>query len=424
MYCHYCSRQFAEDDNFCSKCGRPLKQENDEIAASAEPYSLTHVTLLPGQPQLDQTQLDQILLEQMQPEQMDTQKTSRGSWLLPSALLLFAMITAGSLFALYQYENRINTHVLELQLQAKNEAHAGNYETALRLLEEASSARPNFAALGEDMRIIQHVDECRAVIARIDDLLSQGLLTEAENEFGQLKAILKDRSELIYTDVKDEAARLNNSFSLLKLGEKLKKDDSFQQLANTYQSVNGLYGSEAEALSSQVAARIVEVTEMEAEALVNKRNFKGALSVIDRSLTVVKENEALLDLQHHIQDKKLAFELNEQQRLERAMQSAAQEDLINQTAAVEVVDIETMMDEFGDLHIEATLKNVATRPIYSVSVQYKVASEDGAIVREGYAEASPNYIEPGELMTFTATEYGVFNDEMIVTVEHSTWYLD
>nr|WP_306813053.1 FxLYD domain-containing protein [Paenibacillus soyae] len=106
------------------------------------------------------------------------------------------------------------------------------------------------------------------------------------------------------------------------------------------------------------------------------------------------------------------------------MQRAAEEDLINQTAAVEFVRTEQTLDEFGDLTILGVLKNAATRPIYSVAVEFTVQSASGETIGKGTAQATPSFVEPGEEMTFTATVYGANTDECTVVVDNATWYLD
>lgn len=125
-----------------------------------------------------------------------------------------------------------------------------------------------------------------------------------------------------------------------------------------------------------------------------------------------------------IHAEKQAFEQAEQERIERAMQKAAEEDLLNQTAAVEVVKVDTSFDETGVFNIHALLKNAATRPIYSVEIQYSVRGKDKQILKKGTSIAMPNYIEPNESFTFDATVEGIEETDATVIIDHVTWYLD
>nr|WP_243864669.1 FxLYD domain-containing protein [Paenibacillus castaneae] len=106
------------------------------------------------------------------------------------------------------------------------------------------------------------------------------------------------------------------------------------------------------------------------------------------------------------------------------MQKEAAEDLKNQTAAVDVIHIKTTLDENGDVYIEAELKNVATRPIYSVKIQYTVLDKGGKEVAKGKAAVLPDYVEPGENMSFKEAVKDVHMEDTTVIVDHITWYLD
>lgn len=139
---------------------------------------------------------------------------------------------------------------------------------------------------------------------------------------------------------------------------------------------------------------------------------------------MVKGDADLTSLMKRVEDEQKRYEQAEQQRIEQAMQRAAEEDLINQTAAVEVVSTDHTLDEFGDLTIVGVMKNAATRPIYEVKVEFTVQSMDGEVFGKGSASATPNYIEPGEQLSYTATIYGVNTKDVVVVVDHATWYLD
>nr|WP_253944644.1 FxLYD domain-containing protein [Paenibacillus sp. NEAU-GSW1] len=106
------------------------------------------------------------------------------------------------------------------------------------------------------------------------------------------------------------------------------------------------------------------------------------------------------------------------------MQKAAEEDLINKTAAVELLHIETELDENGSLHINGQLKNAATRPIYSVTIEYTVHDSEGKPIESGTAKATPDFIEAGENFNFSAIVTGIEDPQVKVVVDHATWYLD
>jgi hypothetical protein len=187
---------------------------------------------------------------------------------------------------------------------------------------------------------------------------------------------------------------------------------------------NHLEGEEASALREQILAKIVAISVKDAEALLKTKNYSEALEITSKGLEIASGNEQLAALEKQINKAQTDYEKTEQQRLEHAMQQAAAEDLKNQTAAVEVVKIDSKLDELGNLTITGELKNAATRPIYSISVQFIVYDAAGKEVGKGTAVASPDYVDPGEKLSFTSTLDGVHVENTTVVVDHATWYLD
>lgn len=441
MYCHYCSRKFAEDANYCSHCGKPLIYRNEEEAAAAaelsqgwdESASSIDNKITSGDE--DETFVytansSHIVLSSHpvhpshQAQLIVDQRRSRGAWVLPVSLIALTLITAGLLLALYLYETDVNEHVLELQEQAQAAALAGEYEKSLHLLDEAVASRPNFTSLADDIWIVKHVMELHKQIELVDGYLLNEHLPQAEDELKRMRGQLKGRTEPVYAGVKVQTERLDSKMTVMKLSKELIDLTSFEELADMLSVVKGLVGADAEILAKQVVERIVEMNSKEAEILLKKKNYNGALVLTERALATVKDNEELIALLQRIVDEKSKYERTEQQRLEQAMQQAAEEDLINQTAAVEVVSIETTLDEEGALQVVGQMTNAATRPIYSVSVNFTVYDADGKEIGKGHADATPNYIEPGELINFTTTVYGVNVEGTTVVVDHATWYLD
>lgn len=407
MYCHQCVRSYADDAKYCSQCGRRLHSYNVVQAenwteADAEGAAAVELirTVLPKS------------------------EARRISWLLPACLIGLSVATALSVYLYYSHEKQMNENVLRLQAEAKTAALGGDYEKALELLSDASEARPEYAALAADITIIQHVIQVRRLTEQVEVNLSTGMIHDAEKGIEELQSEFNGHTEPIYDKLKLRMDELNMNLTLQKLTLEMETLTTVKEHGEMLNVVNGLIGEEAEALREQIISAIRSITEAEVDELLAKKNYTSAEEKVATALGWVKDDESLLKLRGRIQDEQAQYEELEQQRIEQAMQRAAEEDLINQTAAVEVVSTEKTLDEFGDLTVVGVLRNAATRPIYSVTVDFTVQSEDGEVLGKGTANATPNYIEPGEQMTFTATVYGVYDDQSVIVVDNATWYLD
>ncbi|WP_139991635.1 FxLYD domain-containing protein [Paenibacillus paridis] len=417
MYCHHCGKKRTDDAIYCSQCGRRLSADQDaETAAQAE-----HAAAIK-----EAGAAMEIGLESL-PSIIPTttrRKAARGSvwaWLIP---IMLTLLTAASVFCYYIYQTGINDRVIRLQGKAREEALAGNYTGAKALLKEASDARPGFAAIQKDAEIVDHVDEISLNVAAAGKRLEERNLAEAEQLLEQAKEELKGHTEPIYDKMKVQLGELMMKLGVMKLTDELADLNSVDELAAKLNAANHLEGEEAAAVKEQIVAKIVEISYKEAETLMKNKSYTAALEITGKALSLAKDNEKLLKLEKQINQAQIDFEQAEQQRLEHAMQQAAAEDLKNQTAAVEVVKIDSTLDEFGDLNMEAELKNAATRPIYSITVKFTVFDAAGHEIGTGTAQDKEAYVQPGETLRMTSTVYGVNDENTTIVVDHATWYLD
>lgn len=417
MYCHQCGKKRTDDAIYCSQCGRLLAADEDPAAAldaeRAEVLSETAASI--------ETELADEQSNRPNAALRRSAGSSVWAWMVPVVL---ALVTSGSVFSYYIYQSGINERVIKLQTEAKALALAGKYAEAQALLKEAADARPGFDAVLKDAEITALVAELSYSVKAAGKLLKEQKLMEAEQTLEQAREGLKGHAEPVYAMVKEQLGIYTEQLGVMRLTDELASLSTVDELESKLNVANHLDGEEAAVLREQIIAKIVDISFKEAEALLKKRNYTDALTVTDRALAFAKDNERLLSLEKRIIQAQADYEKIEQQRLEQAMQQAAAEDLKNQTAAVEVVHMETTLDEFGGLNVTAELKNAATRPIYSITVKFIVYDAEGKEVGSGTAEAEPEYVDPGGKMSFTSTVYGVNVENTTVVVDHATWYLD
>jgi hypothetical protein len=420
LHCYHCARSFAEDAIYCSQCGRKLQagtlseQTDDWPAALSEEAAALAID----------KSIDDVGRMPDVSGRQEAGRSGAGGWIVAAFLACLAVVVAAVVYFYYDYEQNVNERVLKLQSEAKAAALSGKYEEALDLLSEAKAARPEFKSLAADEEIIHHVLKLDEMAQETERLLAAGLASEAEKSFEDFQSELSGRKEPIYDKMNEKLAEYNMKLTIIQLTADLESLTTVKEHGELLNVVNGLIGEEANALREEIIARIRNITKENVDDLVDKKSFSGAVLLIDQALAWAKGDEQLLALKAEVKEKQNAYVQREQQRIEQAMQRAAEEDLINQTAAVEVLRTEGLLDEFGDLTITGYLKNKATRPIYSVSIEYSVLDKEGNRLGGGTASVVPNYIEPGEEMTFTAVLYGVYNDETEIVVDHATWYLD
>lgn len=409
MYCHQCGAKCTSKQKLCKKCGArllttDLQQAVIELAAGSG-LSKSEVNTDPKN-------------KETEPHK---EKISVFHWLIP---LLLAGVVGLGLLIFYQYEQSINQETLDLQLQAKKEALDGNYSNAVNLLEQAEQKRPNFAALTRDLELATKAAQLQAKLDNASAQLKTLKLNEGEKLLKQVQATIGKRKEPLFGHLQKELAADQDKLAVLRVKGELDKLTTVDELSDKLDKINGLSGKEADAVKVQIINKIVGLSYTSAEEKQRKKDFAGALSEVDNGLSYDSDNEKLTVYRKQIVEAKREFEEAEAERILLAQQKAAEEDLNNRTAAVEVTDLEAMLDDYGDLSITGIVTNTATRPIYSISIDLAMYStSSGAYIGNAYADVSPFRLEPGESGQFSTSYYGVY-EQADISVTNASWYLE
>lgn len=415
VYCHHCGREHAADAVYCSQCGKLL----DSLVTTAEELDNQKSAAL-DEWEIGTSEASAAL--ELEPSKL---AVSRGRAILIGLIPIFIfVVTAAAVLSIYLYESNMNERVLEWQNKAKQEALDGNYEAALERLNKAAEARPEYESVRADLAVVKEAAAFQQTIDAVNEKLKQNEVQEAKPLLEELMTKLRGREEQVFAVVREQAADLTVRMTVIQVEDELGELKTVEELVVKLNQVKGLNGEDALELKKQIEAQIAEIIISQANDLLKKKNFTEALSIIQKGITYVPDDEKLAKLYDKVQKDKKKFEQAEQQRIENAMQKAAEEELINQTAAVEVLKTETDLDLFGDFHINGKLKNAATRPIYSVSIEYTVRDSEGNVIESGTVEATPAYVESGETFSFNAVVHDVEDEKATVVIDHATWYLD
>ncbi|WP_339182059.1 FxLYD domain-containing protein [Paenibacillus sp. FSL R5-0701] len=362
------------------------------------------------------------LSRQQQPasKQGNTGQGLAFSWIIP---ILLAVVVGALLTYYYKQETGINAEVKSLHQQAEQAALEGKYKEALQLLDSALTKRPNYDALIQDRQITAKAFNLMNQLDEASTSLKTGKLSAGDKAIQAVVKALMEREEPVFAKVR---AVLNNrkvTLAVLKVKKEIDSLTTIEALAEKLDTISDLKGKEAETVEKQIVDKLASISYKEAEQQVKQKNFTIALQTVDQGLSYAPENEKLTSYRERVLSEKKAFEKAEADRIQLAEQQAAEEDLMNRTAAVSVVNVDATLDMYGDLYISGSLINNATRPISSVTVLIDIYDIDGIYLGQTYADVYPNWLDVGEEGFFETYYYGVY-EEAEISVVNATWYLE
>jgi hypothetical protein len=406
MYCHQCGEQLAENSHFCSQCGAKVQNQPKKTQNITNLKTLTEDEIAAG-----------IQVE-------NTEKRYRVLRYMPVLLPIFSLIIVSMILTFYYFQGlKMNEEVLDLKITAEEAALAGNYQKAKEYLLEAQAKRPTYTVLEQDLNAINEAIQYEQTLSLISEQIKKTQFSQASKELASLKDKLNRQSGPLFTPFYQQIDERNIGITVGTVKQELADLNTVDQLASKLSILASMPKKEASAVKEEILNKIVQISIDEAEAEVTNKQFSDAVNIIDTGLQYAINNEKLLSLKERVSQEKAAFELAEQQRIEQAMEAAAQEDLKNRTAAVEVSDFSVEVDEYGDLYLSGTVKNVATKAITGITIFYTIFDEKGEAIDTGDASVYPYELAPDAVGSFEDTYYGV-SENVSVEIDNITWYLN
>lgn len=438
MYCNHCGANQPDDAVFCSQCGARLQTQSEsslpeeqEIRNEQPPVDyldqLRSHSSSPstdsqpsGQDQIHATPPTSSNSSSGSPTQLPASPIRHLTWIIPTILLLGI---AGTLFWWYQHQQDINHQVTQLHQEASNLALKGQYEPALTKITQATTLRPTYTVLTTDQRMIETANRIHTKLTTVSSKLKLNQLEPAEQSLITLQKALDSRKEPIFDQEKTLANRNQDLLAVLQVKKELDQLDTIDALAYKLDEVDRLNNQEAKEVHQLIITKIVTISMKNAEKLLQQNDFSQATAAVKSGLQYSSKDEKLLSLQKRITSEKEAFELAEKQRIERAIQQAEEEDLKNRTAGVELSNLDVQLNEYGDIEIYGEVKNVATKPIYSITVYYSGYDAAGNYLFSSSASVEPYDLAVGATGSYSAYEYDWY-EEVTIQVDNITWYLD
>lgn len=413
MYCHACGTKNSSSQLKCSSCGEMLvhtrtgsSRGGGESSREVEGTTGKAGESMGGQHSGNQGK--------------SARKGNPFTWLIPLMLLL---TTAMGLAVYYVYEDKINEDVNQLQMQAQKKALEGKYEESIKLLDIALAKRPTHYGVLLDRDIVAEAKELEEQLTQARSSLKSKKITVAEKKLGELSKNLKSRSEPLFKPLKNDVSSSQITLSVMKVKAELDQLSTVSELAEKLEAITKLKGKEAAELEKQIISKIVEVSLSDATERLKSNDFTGATLAVEGGLAYAGEDKRLIEQKERIVQEQEAFERAEAKRIQIARQKAAEEDLVNRTAAVEVVYMNTVLDDYGDLRIEGEVRNVATKPISSVQIDLSVYNLESEYLGSGTIDASPYILERGQSGKFSSVLYGAYTEGKAV-VDNITWYVE
>ncbi|SEQ54588.1 zinc ribbon domain-containing protein [Piscibacillus halophilus] len=386
-YCPRCGAKAHEDERYCVSCGAQLPEDiHDRFEEQSEPEGFNRW------------------------------------WFAPISVLIFTLILsiALHLYLEYQEDQAVDAYKEGVEL-----ALDGQFNNAKDKFNESLDYKSNYKAASNSLEFIDVAINVQKSLNEIDKLVDAESYQQAMNLTNDIESQLNHYNGEVVNHLLTNIVDKRNEIKVAQVRSQLDEDNGIDELKMQLWQIESIDNEEAEELEKQMKERIVNYSFNHANEELNENHFSSALAIVKDALRFVPDNEKLESLKTTIEKQQVAFETEQNKRIEQALNQYEIEQENNANDAVEVVSIDVTRDEEDDnqIIVSGELKSVATVPIYSLSVKYTLHNEDGEQILENETFLYPDTLYPEETGEFEYAHYDI-EEDVEITVEQIKWYLE
>ncbi|MBC2578819.1 FxLYD domain-containing protein [Clostridium sp. DJ247] len=440
VFCYKCGTKLENDAIFCNNCGAKVKEnsnnedlekdniqvfkegftknliEKDETNVNQEDQTIVmdKVIVLP-----DYKEENNNVINTYESGQSIKQNRKKILWLIP----LISLVAVAALnLGFYIYETRVTAKVENMRKQAEDLALAGKISEAATIIDKALALRPNNKTLEANKNFVKDGQSVEQHINNVEAFIKKQDYTKALNELDSARKAIANSNGAFYDVLKKNIESKKTGVTVLQIKSEMNNKNSIEELSALFAKISAYNVKEAKDTAEALKTKIGTVAYNNANEFLKKNDFSSAEAAIEDGLKYDASNKKLISFKSTITKHKEDFEKQEQNRIAQAMAAAAQEDKSNRTNAVQVVETNASVNQYGDLVVSGKVKNVATKPISSVQVYYTIYDANNKELGTDYAYVSPNYLNINDTGDFQNVQYGVPSGHHI-KVTRMTWYL-
>jgi hypothetical protein len=344
-------------------------------------------------------------------------------WIVPVSVLVLFMLSS-VLYYVY-LENR-STKAVDLYNQAEEKVLAGEYTAAEQLFEEALHLKGNFPQSDTSLLFVKRASGVESALTEAEDLRLENNYEEALSIINEAEDEIQDFYGPAVRDLIFNIISQRNDVKIEQLEEVLQNDPSIDDLKILLWEADAIDEEHAEEIAQSIRSQIIDYTFSRASEQLNAKHFNDALLLVEDGLKYAPDSEKLQSLETTINNEQTTFETAQEERLEQAMNTALEEREMNESDAVELLEMAVENDEQGNIIIKGKVKSVATVPINSIIVDYSLLDKNETEFESNEVFVYPDRLYPDEDGNFEFTHFDIDESRQNLQIEINkiTWYTD
>lgn len=383
-FCPHCGNEVESNEIFCVTCGERLPNNIDQRMVKA--------------------------------------KSKSKHWLLPIFTFIICCLFIGSFFGILHHKQE---KALELFEDASQIALVGDYQQAKELTANVISLYSAFPQANDLDQFLNVAITIEQSFTEASKLREEGKYTEALEILLQSEEQLVNFNGELVTKIRDKINILKNETRMDEISSIYQDEPDRNQLKVLLWELERISGEKADELKLDISDKLVSITYQEGTALIQEFQFSQAKQLVEDTLNFVQDSNSLNSLKKTIEKEQLAFENQQQERIEQALSAYESEETHNKEHGIEILRIHTETEN-EKVKVVGEIESVATVPLHSVLIHYELVDEEQNVIRTNEVYIQPETLYPQEKgsFEFIHVDSDIADQQVTAKVKDITWYLE
>ena len=349
-------------------------------------------------------------------------KRNSKRWLLPIITFIIGSLFISVFYGILHHKRE---KAIELFEDANQIALVGDYQQARDVTEEALSLYSSFPQANDLIDFLQAAIVIEQSFADVADLREEGQYAEALEILLQHEEQLENYNGELVSKILDKINIMKNETRMDEIVSIYQSEPDRSQLKVLLWELERIAGEKANEMKEDISDKLVSITYQEGTALIQQYQFSQAKQLVEDTLHFVQDSNSLISLRKTIEKEQLAFENQQQERIEQALSAYETEETLNKQHGIEVMRIHTEIEN-EKVKVVGEIESVATVPLHSVLIHYELVDEDQNILLTNEVYIQPETLYPHEKGTFEFmhVDFEIADQRVTARVKDITWYLE
>ncbi|MGD7009976.1 hypothetical protein [Metabacillus sp. 84] len=340
------------------------------------------------------------------PKRKITKKQAILAFGIPAASLL---IFSGSAIAIHSSEKNTNQRAEALHYEGEEYALDGNYDQAVKKLNEASELRPGNSVITRVKREVESASKVDKTLTAVDEKIDSKEFGEAKDTLTSVRNDIQTRKSPIFAPLETRTSKQETDLIIEMVKYDTQEMDSVKEIGVELEKIKDLESAEAKEVKGKLIDKIVELSKNTSDKHMEKENFDKAIDALREAQRYTNyENEELITRLNELENARASYKGSLPVFLEENMAVLDSKAMKSKNPPLKLGKLIFQEDQFTYV-VTGSIKNTTKITLNNPQLYIKIYNKKGKFLYNDTVSSKDVAIKAGkeaEFFFFLDKDYG------------------